>query len=1253
MYFHTLNSFRAVLVTSLKLDPAQFKQNLYTLEAVSRAGRVLKHIRSSNSGCLESPATFRAAFANSPSHKRPNILALSPEVGSRSQSNCKTLDTIKVSPQIKNPSPLLHANHSRSQDRSHCRTNIQLSKLLNSPSVEDSFDRLTESLTHALENFSQNSDQKRTSNSQDKHHSSPQPGDAPFEATASDKDRSQNPWDESVSGMHIFPSIESCDKSPDQSLPLRFRRRSQKGAGTSLGRFSSSPKAAVSQFSREELNPTKSPRLLDSNVRSPTSSPNVPQSHNVHGSSLRRSSRIEGCNDSPALSPSLRSHSRGQSRTSTSPSRFRTSPRRLSISPGRSSTSPDRISVNVNSSQSPPSCDCNQRHGHTTRSLKQSDDADGSAALSPSSRTHSSGCSGISNSKLYNPEKTECSPSPLPPNIHPSSRVSPQESIRPLKDFNAESISVEDTVSYLGIANGEGTRHTIPTGHPNSPLKKSSFSIRSTPPYSPHSLNSPKTKASPNPIAGSSISQKKSGTISPIHGKQSHSSTKECPSPPRNDSTVSSPKLTYAGRIFTFEAFQSNCNEIDIQKNIKTSISGSSSVSPQKSLTHTSKRFGVNESSDRLEPREECVPIWQKKTATSLWREEDERRQKVQREKQRLSSSPINRHAKDANRSPTLDGTYPDDSSFQGGLLEKKCWESIRSGSPLATEESERAAPASLQVPMVAASIQQVGVSAQQRSRAPTPSKERPQSALQQISVVQIDRHADNVLLRKKVEALRSAFAHIGQKLQIAAKDPKFNSELFSQSDQMITRCIVAKSESYESEKEVVLETDSGGVRVAKEKALRKSLERECACLKDLMKLEKIVSQCVDSRDAPIAKSVMKSLMKLLETCDRLRSEITEVREQVDAKYATLLDGKERMCLLREGLLNFMCSYDCFDENNKKLLYLVSQGGERAQLLESLRDKMRQALLVEMQRQELESQLMFTRMRRVKDENEAEQQEIAEIEEERLAAAASLKEDYIEEARAGRAACMHSERTIKSLKSVRTELSLELEIIENIMVKINEEMVARTSANDIASTIEDLKALLAASPVVSPMQVNSPSVSIARNAFLAHLNSAMGLTSPYTKTGLSARAAIRKKFSFDNLENTNRIESNVDRVGDMLRVDLGPASRETANEKPEFEEQSDKENRPGNTSPRPAVLPIASCSERGKTSSTNEKDGAAVERIVKPPEALQPDSTSPTPQPRNQNGNDHTDLKALEASISEGRSLLEELLIFCDSFHDS
>jgi hypothetical protein len=295
-------------------------------------------------------------------------------------------------------------------------------------------------------------------------------------------------------------------------------------------------------------------------------------------------------------------------------------------------------------------------------------------------------------------------------------------------------------------------------------------------------------------------------------------------------------------------------------------------------------------------------------------------------------------------------------------------------------------------------------------------------------------------------------------------------------------------------------------------------------------------------------------------------------------------------------------------------------------------------------------------MRRVKEENEADQQEIAEIEEERLAAAASLKRDYTEEARAGRAACMHSERIIKSLRSVRRELTLELEIMSTIANKMKEESAARTAANEIASSFDDLQSLFAASPITS--KCNSPAVSIAKNNFLTNLSTTMALTSPTSKTNLSSRAANKQKFTFDepeNSENTSRTVAIENTKGGKVRVEQSP--RITVVSVTEQPELSDKENRPVNTSPRAANL-SSSTPEKRKTatSSPSHKEKTTAEKPIKPPRASSSSNLSmnqPDASQGSQRGSVSSELRSLEASISEGKSLLEELMTYCEDFSDS
>lgn len=1194
---------------------------------------MLKNIYSSSSGCTESTALSRMGCGNSTSHKRLLNLALSPELVSSS--------------------PRVHISHSHSRDLSHDRTNIPLSNLESSSSVEDLSRPAPASLSRAYNSLSQSRDQGLSSD-------------------ASSKSRSSLYWVDMLSdGNHTSSRIEDSDELTTLPSSCTLLHNSPSRTSVSAGKFKRSPQpdsAGPPPLMSIEFGRTSSP---------PCKTKSSPQNEGTNGF----------MSSSPTRSQQSRSHNRG--RVSTSPEKI--------MSPPKESV----VSLSLSRSRSPPSRS-RDRQVLDLSVLKNR------SSMSPK-RVHTP-------SKIGKETGSQAKVSHSVPHVCSMTR--------PPENPTTKSIPVQD--SALGIAEGGQERNNIPTSRPSSPVRKSNLPARYTPPCSPHSLVSPKTQMASAPCsrplpssATGKISSPINGTTvslrpAPLHSPyRSNSSVESKLTPPRSSSRLSTTphrndgKSSLAkpvgGRIFTFDGFISNDTDDDIQKPSKPSLRV---PSPRPLPLSPSKTIGTKS-------REEILPIWQKKTTTSLWREEDERRQREQRDKEKSRSiSPSTRSIddngtmnsplatfrgrqkatekdKEATRSPTLDSTYPDDSSFEGCLMQnlddlhQKYCADTNFENPISFEEPQsevfsqnettiivsREADAMEQINRIVnmpssnclplnidfvmeetsiATLLPVAVTAKRVSLGDSQFK----------STELLDRHhTDNLLLKKKVEALRNAFFHIGLKLQAAAKTPKFSTEFFSQSDEMITRCVVAKSESYEAKKELDCITESGTNRFATEKAWRKSLEKECACLKDLMKLEKVVSQCVDSRDAPIAKSVMKSLMKLLDTCDRLRNEINEVRMQVDSEYATLLDGKDRIGMLRENLMGV---YDCFDDGNKKLLQLLSHGDERAQLLESFREKMRQALLAEMQRQEMESQLMFTRMRRVKEENEADQQEIAEIEEERLAAVASLKKDHNEEARAGRAACMHSERTIKSLRSVRRELSLELEIMGTIMDKMNEESAARTAANEIASSFDDLKSLIAASPIMT--KCNIPAVSIAKNNFLANLSTTIALTSPLGKTSLSTRAVKKQKFTFDeteNLEKENLTEINIDTFkGGRVKDEHTQVVTESVKEQFEFEELSDKENRPVNTSPRVATLP-SSTPEKWKTSSPSpsppphHKDTERAKPQRTSPPLSGSSSNSNSNQQVSQYGPISSELSSLEASISEGKSLLQELMLFCESFSDS
>eukprot|EP01036_Dinobryon_divergens_P024553 gene24553-33016_t len=1371
---------RAVLVTSLQLESSQFQQNLNTLEAVSRAGKVLKNICSGSSGCVESPVIARMSYGNSPSHKRLLNLALSPE-------------------HISSP-PRVHHSHIR--DRSRDRTNIQLSKLLSSTSVEDPTSLSPPLMSRAYDSLNQSLDQRLVSNSPTKFRSTRNQMDMisnPIFKVRDSKNMAITPdgihsqlkteneeltslpislalLRNSVSPTSISPG--KCRRSPQAEIlatpaipvpldrngfgrtrstsPCKTQSSLQNESSTACSQLSktrrghsydsshvrTSPdktdsrykeKSAIAFFSSRSCSPPNRSRdrevldlYLDHRSRMSPRRPHTPSKlENETGSpskvspSISRVGSATRLPEDPKVNPiSHRDHVR------TSPDKADSSRKekgKVALSSSRSCSPPNRsrdrevLDLNLD-----PKLDhrsrMSPRRPHTSSKLEN--EAGSPSKVSPSISRVDSATRLPEDPKLENEAGSPSKGSPSISRVGSATRLPEDPKVNP--------ISVDDVV--LGIAESGRGRHNM----------KSSLSVRYAPPCSPHSLVSPKTRPTStpcslhvtSPTAEINSSPNKENVTSPpqtpVDGKVTppHSSARVSTTPQKTDSK-SPLSNSNGGRTSKVDGYLSNEKDDGVQKSSKTTVRIRTITSPRRLPSSPTADAGAKSSildtnasgngSEKLGSREEILPIWQKKTATSLWREEDERRQKEQRGKEKPRSiSPSARQVdnngsfdspnvaasgrrkrttgedREAVQSPTLDSTYPDESPFEGSLMQKiddlhrKSCEDINFQNRLPLEEpqsvisSENVAAVSqktdgvdeinscIEIPKSA--CLDVEIKEQQQLQTITPSKgetrpvpvstERVSLGDSQLKSTELlDRHhMDNSLLKKKVEALRNAFWHIDQKLQVAAKDPKFSTELFSQSDEMITRCVLAKSESYEVEKELDSINECGMNRFATEKAWRKSLEKECACLKDLMKLEKIVSQCVDSRDAPIAKSVMKSLMKLLETCDRLRNEICEVRMQVEAEYASLLDGKDHIGLLREELKNFMGVYDCFDDGNKKLLQLLAQEDEKAQLLESFREKMRQALVAEMQRQEMESQLMFTRMRRVKEENEADQQEIAEIEEERLAAAASLKRDYTEEARAGRAACMHSERIIKSLRSVRRELTLELEIMSTIANKIKEESAARTAANEIASSFGDLQSLFVASPITT--KCNSPAVSIAKNNFLANLSTTMALTSPTSKTNLSSRAANKQKFTFDEPETSekaSRTEVAIENTkGGKVRVEHSP--RVTVVSVTEQPELSDKENRPVNTSPR-AVNLSNSTPEKRKTatSSPSQKDKTTAEKAIKPRRSSSSSNLSMNQLDAlqvSQHGSVTSELRSLEASISEGKSLLEELMTFCEDFSD-
>ena len=199
---------------------------------------------------------------------------------------------------------------------------------------------------------------------------------------------------------------------------------------------------------------------------------------------------------------------------------------------------------------------------------------------------------------------------------------------------------------------------------------------------------------------------------------------------------------------------------------------------------------------------------------------------------------------------------------------------------------------------------------------------------------------------------------------------------------------------------------------------LRIALEKECECLNDMIELGKKEAEAYltlqSSSARSITKIVTRSLQQLHETLDRLRKEKKTIRQKVDERYLALLEAKDRLIQEKNGVFNADYSPNCFDENGSSYFDYSSSirggrekgGGDMQKLLEPLRALMREgrdsdytAMLAEKRRMEMDAQLMFTRIHREKEEIDADAQEIAKVEEERLAASASLQNDSIEEAR--------------------------------------------------------------------------------------------------------------------------------------------------------------------------------------------------------------------------------------------------------------
>mmetsp|Transcript_3041 Transcript_3041/g.4265 ORF Transcript_3041/g.4265 Transcript_3041/m.4265 type:complete len:1121 (-) Transcript_3041:378-3740(-) len=252
------------------------------------------------------------------------------------------------------------------------------------------------------------------------------------------------------------------------------------------------------------------------------------------------------------------------------------------------------------------------------------------------------------------------------------------------------------------------------------------------------------------------------------------------------------------------------------------------------------------------------------------------------------------------------------------------------------------------------------------------------------------------------------------------------------------------------------------------------SVQEELVALKDA---RNVTDEAMVVVAAGMARYTKKTLASLDAKCHGLKDSFQEVRRKAVDEYASLLESKE--VLTTKFCSDERSNNNPIDDEDIEEEVIDSDSDEEAEVKEldksidveaiksvveqttrSLQLQQRKANRAEKLRIKLESEAMFIRICREKEEAIMEENERLRIEEEKLAREAAENNDPIEEARATQAALLHAERKGAALSEGTQYAEEEVALLTSIRFLIDEEAQARQKVVSREETIAESRKLL-------------------------------------------------------------------------------------------------------------------------------------------------------------------------------------------------